>query len=206
MEIDNYTTLCYLQETYTKIKNDLEYDTECSIVLITKYNLPQYVLPEHPLHPCYEYLSPTHRADYLRTYFMHFYGGGYSDIKIPTASWKKAFEDMEDEQNKHIYINGYPELEHYHLPGYVGNGEYIVRPNTEFTREWYNKLLNKMDEKIGKFRPDFVPDTAQEYDENNYPIRWEEILGEIFRTVLPNHMGKILYSVPVPDLYYWNYR
>jgi hypothetical protein len=137
---------------------------------------------------------------------MHFHGGGYSDIKIPTGGWKQAFEDIL--QYKNILINGYPELPQYKLTGYIGNCAYITRPNTEFTKEWYEKLIKKMDEKLPKFKKDgYVPGPSQEFDEN-YPIHWEEILGDIFRSVLPKFIesGQILYSVPLPNLDFWSYR
>ena len=55
------------------------------VQLITPDNLGDYLLPAYPLHPSYQLLSETHRADYLRTYFMNFYGGGYTDIKEQTG-------------------------------------------------------------------------------------------------------------------------
>lgn len=58
--------------------------SECEVVLIDKYTLPNYILPEYPLHEGYEYLSEIQKSDYLRCYFMHHYGGGYSDIKKTT--------------------------------------------------------------------------------------------------------------------------
>jgi hypothetical protein len=61
--------------------HNLQTVSECEVILVTPQNLNQYILPDAPLHPGYKYLSETHKADYLRTYFMHFYGGGYSDIK-----------------------------------------------------------------------------------------------------------------------------
>lgn len=61
--------------------NQFKEISEVDVILITKDNLHEYILPENPLHPSYKYLSAVHRSDYLRTYFMHFYGGGYSDIK-----------------------------------------------------------------------------------------------------------------------------
>jgi hypothetical protein len=51
------------------------------VKVITPTLLPYFVLPDHPLHPAYKFLSAAHKADYLRCYLMHFYGGGYSDIK-----------------------------------------------------------------------------------------------------------------------------
>jgi hypothetical protein len=65
--------------------------TECNVNALFKEDIPKYILPEHPLHPGYEYLSETHKTDYLRTYFMNFYGGGYTDIKRQSGSWRKSF-------------------------------------------------------------------------------------------------------------------
>ena len=53
--------------------------------------LDKYILQEHPLHQSFNYLSETHKADYLRTYFMRFHGGGYSDIKKTSGSWIDSF-------------------------------------------------------------------------------------------------------------------
>jgi hypothetical protein len=111
-------------------------------------------------------------------------------------------------KDKNILINGYPELPQYNLIGYIGNCAYIARPNTEFTKEWYEKLIKKMDEKLPKFKKDgYVPSPSQEFDEN-YPIHWEEILGNIFRSVLPKFIesGQILYSIPLPNFDFWSYR
>ena len=56
--------------------------TGCNVKVLFKDDITAHILPEHPLHPAYEYLSETHKADYMRTYCMNFYGGGYADIKI----------------------------------------------------------------------------------------------------------------------------
>jgi hypothetical protein len=61
-------------------------------ILVTSESLQSWVLPEHPLHPAYEYLSAVHRSDYLRPYFMHFHGGGYSDVKRQSGSWIPTVE------------------------------------------------------------------------------------------------------------------
>jgi len=66
--------------------------SDMNVILVTKDNLHTYILPDHPLHEAYKYLSETHKSDFLRIYFMNFYGGGYSDIKRATGSWKPAYE------------------------------------------------------------------------------------------------------------------
>ena len=60
--------------------------SQCEVVLVTPYNLNDYILPDHPLHE-------SHKADYLRTYFMHFHGG-YCDIKDPGADWNNTFNPL----------------------------------------------------------------------------------------------------------------
>jgi len=61
--------------------------TGCEVTCIYKDDVAPYILEEHPLHPAFQYLSETHKADYLRTYFMNFHGGAYSDIKRQGGSW-----------------------------------------------------------------------------------------------------------------------
>jgi len=78
--------------------------SECNVILINPTNLSDYIKPEHPLHEAYQYLSETHMADYLRTYLMNFYGGGYSDIKKTTGSWKKSYNEL---LNSDKWICGY---------------------------------------------------------------------------------------------------
>lgn len=188
------------------LKN-LEKISECKVVLINNKNLHLYIHENHPLHPAYKFLSATHKADYLRTYFMNFYGGGYSDIKNTTGSWKKAFEEMTN--NPDAYINGYPELESMNLmKGLIGNCAYIAKPNTELTNQWYNNLLKKLDEKLIPLQQ--INNTSsvapQESKSEFYPIEWEEILRQIFQPLLEKYINsnRILYSVPKPK--FDNYR
>ena len=60
------------------------------VLLITPNNLNDYIVKDDPLPEAYNYLSLVHKADYLRTYFMYHYGGGYADIKRYQHSWKEA--------------------------------------------------------------------------------------------------------------------
>ena len=126
--------------------NELQLKSGCDVVLITPENLPEYIT--EPLHPAYEYLSLVHRSDYLRAYFMHYHGGGYSDIKPGVHSWLSAFNKLGNS-----WVLGYKELG----PGVVaicthkpmmqrtlqsnwhqliGCGAFICKPHTFFTSEW----------------------------------------------------------------------
>ena len=55
---------------------------------------PYFVLPDQPLHRGFEYLSLTHKSDYLRCYLCHFHGGGYSDTKHFHTDWQPSFEKL----------------------------------------------------------------------------------------------------------------
>jgi hypothetical protein len=77
-------------------------------VLVTAKNLADWVVPSHPLHEAYEYLSPVHRADYLRGYLMLNHGGGYADIKQQTGSWLAAASRVN--ASSHLIGAGYREI------------------------------------------------------------------------------------------------
>ena len=189
----------------------LKEKSKCNVVLVTPKNLNEYILPEHPLHPAYEYLSLTHRADYLRTYFMHFIGGGYSDIKETTGSWVQSFEDL---KNTDYWICGYKEV-----PGgvaygphgdkweeLVGNCAYICKPGTPLTREWYSDMIKLLDLKLEDLRknPAKKPDDQKEFGEGGYPIEWNEMLGRIFHKVCYKYKHYLLNTLPI--LIFNNYR
>tara|TARA_B100001057_G_scaffold69305_2_gene63089 strand:+ start:602 stop:1375 length:774 start_codon:yes stop_codon:yes gene_type:complete len=139
--------------------------TGVEICVITIDNLNNFILKDNPLHPSYKYLSRVHKADYLRCYFMHHYGGGYADIKRQTDSWEKYFNIINDNPNiwkiglggfnpsSNAFGIAYPEeynsiqrkkLQNYHSK-MVGVGFMICRPRTPYTTEWYNLLHQRLD-------------------------------------------------------------
>ena len=184
--------------------------TECNVNLITKKNLHEYILANNPLHEAYEYLSETHKADYLRTYFMHFHGGGYSDIKKTTGSWKKSFEDLE--QNNY-WICGYAEIDGgvAYGPNYdkwkelIGNCAYISKPKTPLTTEWYNEMISLLDTKLPtlKLYPAKYPQDCYS-EQSEYPIEWNEMLGRIFHKVSYKYKEYLLNTLPISIFH--NYR
>lgn len=180
-------------------------------ILITSDNLDKYILKSNPLHEAFYYLSETHKADYLRTYFMHFYGGGYTDIKMQSKSWEKAFNDIIN--NKNIYANGYREVGPHgvghkdyekHWTHLIGNCAYIFRPNTDFTKKWYNSMIDILDKKLIllKKHPAKRPrDSVEFYPDTKYPIGWIEMLGKIFHPICYDYKDKLLYTLPSPIFY-----
>ena len=46
-----------------------------NVQLVSNKNLEDYIVPKDPIPDAYWNLSYTHRADFLRFYFMYHYGG-----------------------------------------------------------------------------------------------------------------------------------
>lgn len=190
----------------------LTHTTECEIVCITPHNLDQFILPEHPLHPAYPYLSETHKADYLRCYLMHFYGGGWSDIKLQSGSWKSAFDDlMRDDRT---IANGYATSDGHVIPScrhestsVIGSAAFLFKPNTEFTQQWYITLMRVLDERLESLKqnPARHPQAAA-WDRQGYPLEWSEILGDIYQPLCLKYKDRIIKTLPQPDLRLETYR
>jgi FkbM family methyltransferase len=182
-----------------------------NVRLLTPKNIDRYVVPDFPLHPAYPFLSATHKADYLRTYLMHFYGGGYADVKIQRCDWNKAFETLLSD--KELLGVGYPEIgpngtdlkEDWRL--LVGTGAFIFRPNTPLTREWFGRLSAVLEEKLDELRrhPASNPQDRRE-DGSGYPLFWNEILGRIFHPINHKFHEKIARTLVCPELDWWSYH
>ena len=205
-----YTIYCFwtgstpMSENRVKCLQQLRSVSECNIVLVTPHNLSQYVVPEYPLHPAYPYLSEVHKSDYLRCYFMHVHGGGYADIKLTMGSWKKAFRDMDI--NPTAYINGYQaggpdNVSAFELKSewvvLLGPCQFIVRRQTEFTKEWYSEVCRILDSHLETLRNH--PATSP-YDcfpsESGYPIEYTELMGIPFNKIQYKYRHKTMYTVP----------
>jgi len=87
--------------------------SSCEIIFIDKNNLKDYILPSFQLHEGFKYLSEIQKGDYLKCYFMHHYGGGYTDIKKTLGSWVPFFDELY--KNEEIYVVGYREADVGHI-------------------------------------------------------------------------------------------
>jgi hypothetical protein len=188
-----------------------------NVVLVTPDNLNDFLV--EPLHPGFQHLSEVHKADYLRTYFMHFHGGAYADIKEICDSWLPSVELLKD---PNIWIvglqepaeSGMPLLEDRELDKIVranwqkliANNAMICKPNTPFTQEWYSGLLKKMDAKYDQLvaYPGRHPMEGYGVVAPNsptgylYPFRWAEILGEIFHPICYKYNSHVQRGIPSP--------
>lgn len=173
--------------------------------LITKDNLDNYIHEESPLHEGFQYLSAVHKSDYLRCYFMHHYGGGYSDVKPCSKSWKSSFDYLE--KNPAYWLLSYREVakrgvaqvanknllkilnNYWHL--LAGNCAYICRANTPFTLNWYTELNSRMDDYLPELK--INPGNIMG-DNEGYPIKWTAILGEIYHPLCLKYNNRLLFS------------
>ena len=194
-----------MSETRKKCLEQLINASECKVILVTPLNLHEYILPDNPLHPAYEFLSEVHKADYLRTYFMNFHGGGYSDIKKTIGSWKSCFADINNSDN--YWICGYPEI--YGGVAWnggdwaelIGNGAYISKPNTALTNEWYNEMIELLDKKLPLLKLNPAKHPRDHKEISDYPIEWNEMLGRIFHKVATKYKNHLLRTLPMPICY-----
>ena len=129
--------------------------------MINSKNINKFILKDHPLHKSYKYLSAIHKADYLRCYLMHHYGGGYSDLKKCTGDWSKHFDRLYRSNN--LYAIGlnvknnfgiafpeeYNQKQRQNLiknhDKFIGVGYFIYKKNTPLTNDWYNNLNKRLD-------------------------------------------------------------
>lgn len=127
----------------------------CEVIFITKKNLKNFILKDFPLHEGFKYLSEIQQGDYLKCYFMHHYGGGYSDIKKTVGSWIPFFNELHN--NPDLYAIGYGERD----PGHVArlenctlnpkNSKYCLDFSTNETKDKWSSvhLKNNWSDLIG---------------------------------------------------------
>jgi len=200
---------CYRQIEQIFTKENIEH------ILITHENLATFVPEENPLHPAFPYLSDTHKSDYLRCYFMHFFGGGYTDIKTPQEGWRIAFDRVA--YQPHIYISGFRESEEGHIApvkdphmrnllrtnfrDLVGTCNFICKPQTPFTTQWFEEVTRILNQKLpllmqypGRHPREGSHDGADPH--YPYPIEWTEILGNVFHPLVYHFKDNVDYSCP----------
>jgi len=186
----------------------------CKVEYITPETVDSWQTDNHPYHPAYKYLSPVHKADYLRCYFMYHYGGGYCDIKPVNTSWKPAFDLIN--KNTELWAVGFPEEKPDDLANIddkvlynkmqkryrdmIGTSAFICRPKTQLTLEWINKVHSILDTKyeLLKSYPAPYPRVKNEED-TNYALKWTEILGNIFHPLCYKYLNRVSTFLPKPE-------
>ncbi|GAA1468828.1 hypothetical protein [Microbacterium thalassium] len=176
------------------------------VELITPDRLPDFILPEHPLHPAYELLSYNHRSDYLRAYFLHHYGGGYSDIKPLVGSWEPAFERLDASD---AWLLGHPLSDpkwagpswgrlQKHLQRYyrilVFGAVLIGKSHTPLTAEWLREVERLLDYHEPALRE--VPGDMWGHNPG-YPVRWMGLQGSVLQPLCLKHQDRMLYDTSI---------
>jgi len=182
--------------------------------LITPLTLSEWVV--EPLHPTYPYLSLTHKADYLRCYFMHFHGGGYTDIKLTFDDWRIYFKKLYC--SKSIYMCGYAEKSPKDIASHdqniissysnlPGMGKFIFKPVSPITSEWYSQVTNKLDilsELLSRYPGTYHPRAIYggvhtrnpiyklRYKYSKYPLKWNDLLGSILHPIAYRYRSNII--------------
>lgn len=194
------------------------------VCFITDATLNEWVHPDYPLHPAYNYLSEVHRSDYLRCYLMHLYGGGYTDIKPVLQPWTAHFNALFD--NDFLAL-GYPEISANavaQLPGELGDQlrthyaeligfcSMIFKRKSALTDEWFNETNHKLDILLESLKLNpaqhpmdrtgvILPDGKI----SQYPLQWTELGGNIFHPLILKHRNNVIKSTEImPQLF--NYR
>ena len=197
-------------------------NSSCDVVLVTSDNLSSWLVSA--LHPAYPYLSFTHRADYLRCYFMHHYGGGYSDIKYCSFDWSPYFRQLRFTGND-CYMCGYREsspkdvasfskhirLNFRSLPGM---GHFIFKPYTPITYDWISGVHSFLDRLLvnlinhpGSYHPRAVYGGVHgrnlllniRHCGSRYPLQWNDLLGQILHPISFEYKENLSLSMPSVD-------
>lgn len=210
-KVDNQKMSKYRFEAFKSLVENIG----VPVILITSNNYSCFIKKTHPIHKSFELLSGNHKSDYIRAYFLHYYGGGYHDIKHREDSWKDCWDDWLFDDNIWIYGRrennkraiGYPPQSS-HIREYydklVTMGWIICKPNTKYT----NILLQKIEDILTKKHLELVlhpgfkssgyyhENPFQMAEENNYPLRWLEIMGEISHPLMLEFIYNIKYGLP----------
>jgi hypothetical protein len=194
-------------------------NTRCPVVYINHQSLRDWEKPEYPYHPAFEYLSDTHKSDYMRCYLMHHYGGGWADIKHTSADWRPHFAKL---RSSSALALGYQEIPDGipHLNNSLGNEirlnhdktiglcAFIFKKQSEITYEWYEQLCATLDQLIEQLalHPATHPQdqfglTLPNGKRSEYPIKWADILGEIFHPLVYKYQSQILKSPIEPRFF-----
>lgn len=197
--------------------------TACPVAYLNHVTMPGWVKDDYPLHPAFPLLSETHKADYLRVYLMHHYGGGYTDVKLTHKSWRPFFDAFMASKK---LCAGYTEisprgvaavggdLENVLRENYqslIGLCAFIFRPQTELTQQWMNRTDALLDEKHAALRAHPARFPQDQYglpfsdgSRSEYPLRWTELLGNIFHPLIYEFRNDVLHLPMQPE--FQNYR
>ena len=195
-------------------------NTHCPFVFLNCYSMHNWERSDAPFHPAFEFLSDTHKADYLRCYLMHHYGGGYTDIKQTFARWDNLFETLKNSSKLGL---GYTELgpdSVAQLPGelgyelkenyqsLIGLCAFIFKKDTELTNRWYQRTHDLLNCKYDALRANPArhqqDQSGAQFSDgtvSSYPLKWTELLGDIFHPLIYEFRTEIVHGAIAPHFH-----
>lgn len=191
------------------------------VVFITDETLHDWEVPESPFHPAYPYLSAVHKADYLRVYVLHHFGGGYTDIKPVLKPWTAHFERFL--QGDSLML-GYPELSPQsvaQLPGELGNDlrlhyaeligvcSLICKRQTVLTAEWIGNTHRHLSQHFEALKQhpaqhpmDRFGITLPNGSTSQYPFEWTGVGGNQFHPAVLKFRDRLMQTADItPQLH-----
>jgi len=141
---------------------------------------------------------------------MHHFGGGYTDLKLTQNSWIPFFENIRCSSNVAL---GYQEIPGGipHVSGPLGDEiranyksviglcSFIFKRNTPLTRKWYDETHLVLDAKLEELRANSAKHPQDQFGAvfedgviSKYPLRWAQILGEIFHPIIYENRSVII--------------
>jgi hypothetical protein len=225
----SYVIWCFwyngqMNETRTRSFDLMKSNLGVPLCLITKDNINEFILPDFPLHPAFQWLSDVHKSDYMRIYLLHHYGGGWHDIKPTKVNFQHVWDVFNDPE---VYFVGRPEIKGGpaqvsdiqgrwmpdHWPDLVGCGWWVGRPNTPLSYDMYlgiNDLLDKNYEALKKYPAKTPFDKKKKpaipwlpfifNSKKGYPLPWT-VFGNIFHPLNYKYRAHVKNTLPADELY-----
>lgn len=190
--------------------------THCPVAFINHDSYKDWELEDAPFHPAFTHLSETHKSDYLRCYLMHHYGGGYTDLKLTHQSWIPLFEQF---RNSNALALGYQEIPNGipHVSGALGDEirahyseliglcAFIFKRRTALTTQWLELTHRVLDSKLEALKTHPAKHPQDQFGvlfdnqyPSPYPLRWAELLGEVFHPLIYAHKGDLMLANIAP--------
>lgn len=183
------------------------------VILITPKNLNQWILQDHPLPEEFDCLSLVHKSDYLRSYFMYHFGGGYTDIKQCLHSWLPAFTELNNSRKIGL---GYTEINKKSVACLHENTEYSIRDIFNFNEKIksnfklligncayifkpqnpvFYHLLKEQNLRLKEYSEQLKHHPGNAFGSNaGYPIPWTALLGDIFHPIVYMLEAEIIHN------------
>jgi hypothetical protein len=152
---------------------------------------------------------------------MYYYGGGYTDVKFCEFDWNHYFDLLENSNKSFIACTHVSQKEVAYNPSkhiynkIPGCTPFIFKEKTLFAKTWLSETNNKMDlifknliKYPGTYHPRAVTGGVQGepemFTDSQYPLSWNELLGQIFHKVAFENLDEFLLEMPRPKME--NYR